>query len=58
MIGSPWDYSGSKDWWVDTMRDQLDDKPAIRVREPLHVPPWVYFLVIATAIIVAAMYLW
>ena len=45
-------------WWVDTMRDQLDDKPDIRTREPLHMPPWVYFLVIVAAIIVAAMYLW
>ena len=45
-------------WWVDTMRDQLDDKPAIRTREPLHMPPWWFYLVAAVAIIAATVYLW
>ena len=45
-------------WWVDTMLDQLDDKPAIRTREPLHVPPWWFYLITAAAIIVATIYLW
>ena len=53
-----WDDEIITPWWVDTMRDQLDDKPAIRTREPLHVPPWWFYLVTAAAIIAATIYLW
>ncbi len=45
-------------WWVDTMRDQGDGKLETRTREPLHVPPIAYYLVILLALIAAAVYLW
>ena len=45
-------------WWMDTTRDQGDGKLETRTREPLHVPPMVYFLVVVVALIAAAVYLW
>ena len=45
-------------WWVDTMKDQGDGKLETRTREPLHVPPCVFYLVVAVAVIAAVVYLW
>ncbi len=45
-------------WWVDTMKDQGDGNLETRTREPLHVPPCLFYLVVAVAVIAAVVYLW